>query len=109
MGRTRTAAARGQRTPRMRFAFASCQLWSSGFYTAYEHMSEEDLDLVVHLGDIYEREWRHGREGMPMGVDRDEAVDLSGYRMRAGSRCSRAPAIVCWIGGCLLEVDPPPR
>jgi hypothetical protein len=61
----------------MRFAFASRQSWSSGFYTAYEHMSDEDLDLVVHLVDcIYERGWRRGREGMSMGVDRDEAVDL---------------------------------
>ncbi len=29
------------------------------------------------MGDyIYERGWRRGREGMSMGVDRDEAVDL---------------------------------
>ncbi|QIX50724.1 alkaline phosphatase D family protein [Rhodococcus sp. DMU1] len=83
VGRTRTAPAPGQSTSRMRFAFASCQSWSSGFYTAYEHMSDEDLDLVVHLGDyIYERGWRRGREGMSMGVDRDEAVDLPDYRLR---------------------------
>ncbi|MHA4853515.1 alkaline phosphatase D family protein [Rhodococcus sp. MSC1_016] len=83
VGRTRTAPASGQPTARMRFAFASCQSWSSGFYTAYEHLSDEDLDVVVHLGDyIYERGWRRGREGMSMGVDRDEAVDLPGYRLR---------------------------
>ncbi|HEY5852545.1 MAG TPA: alkaline phosphatase D family protein [Aldersonia sp.] len=83
VGRTRTAPAPGQPTPRMRFAFASCQSWSSGYYTAYEHLSTEDLDLVVHLGDyIYERGWRQGREGMSMGVDAGEAVDLRGYRLR---------------------------
>ena len=84
VGRTRTAPAPGQPTPRMRFAFASCQSWSSGYYTAYEqHMSTEGLDLVVHLGDyIYERGWRRGREGMSMGVDAGEAVDLPGYRLR---------------------------
>ena len=28
---------------------------SKGFFTAYEHMAQEDLDLIVHLGDyIYE-------------------------------------------------------
>ncbi len=82
VGRTRTAPALGEPTWRMRFAFASCQSWSSGYYTAYEHMSDEDLDLVVHLGDyIYERGWRRGREGMSMGVDRDEAFDLRGYRL----------------------------
>ncbi|KAA0016523.1 alkaline phosphatase [Antrihabitans cavernicola] len=83
VGRTRTAPAPGQPTPRMRFAFASCQSWSSGYCTAYEHMSREDLDLVVHLGDyIYEGGWRRGREGMSMGVDSVEAVDLRSYRLK---------------------------
>ena len=80
-------SAEGQATTRMRFAFASRQSWSSGFYTAYEHMSDEDLDLVVHLSDcIYERGWRRGREGMSMEVGRDEAVDLpsSGMPTRSG-------------------------
>ncbi|WP_043724512.1 alkaline phosphatase D family protein [Nocardia asiatica] len=84
VGRTRTAPAPGQPMSRMRFAFASCQSWSSGYYTAYEHMSREDLDLVVHLGDyIYERAWVRGRSGVTMGPNfRDEAVDLPGYRLR---------------------------
>ena len=39
----------------LRFAFASCQDWQRGFYTAHEHLAAEDVDLVVHLGDyIYE-------------------------------------------------------
>src|SRR3712207_7696487 len=37
------------------FAFASCQQYEHGYFTAYRRMAEEDLDLVVHLGDyIYE-------------------------------------------------------
>ena len=35
----------------LRFAFASCNAWQDGYYTAYDHMAQEDLDLVVHLGD----------------------------------------------------------
>ena len=55
VGRTKTAPARGSAVAQMRFAFASCQMYEHGYYTAYGHMSEEDLDLVVHLGDyIYE-------------------------------------------------------
>lgn len=55
VGRTRTAPGYGYRTDRLRFAFASCQNWQSGYYTAYKYMAQEDLDLVVHLGDyIYE-------------------------------------------------------
>ncbi|MDJ0786940.1 MAG: alkaline phosphatase D family protein [Myxococcota bacterium] len=55
VGRTKTAAAVGSNNQRLRFATASCQSYTSGFYTAYHHMAQEDLDLVVHLGDyIYE-------------------------------------------------------
>jgi alkaline phosphatase D len=55
VGRTKTAPAPGAAAAQMRFAFASCQMYEHGYYTAYGHMSEEDLDLVVHLGDyIYE-------------------------------------------------------
>jgi alkaline phosphatase D len=54
IGRTRTAPAIGA-GDRLRFAFASCQHYESGLYTAYHHMSQEDLDFVAHLGDyIYE-------------------------------------------------------
>jgi alkaline phosphatase D len=55
VGRTRTAPADDKTPNRLRFAFASCQNRQDGFWTAYEHMADEDLDLVVFLGDyIYE-------------------------------------------------------
>lgn len=55
VGRTRTAPAPSAATERLRFAFASCQMYEHGYYTAYRHMANEDLDLVLHLGDyIYE-------------------------------------------------------
>jgi alkaline phosphatase D len=55
VGRTRTAPPAGAPVDRLRFAFCSCQNYEDGFYTAYRHMADEDLDLVVHLGDyIYE-------------------------------------------------------
>ena len=39
----------------LRFAFASCQHWEYGYFTPYEHMAMENLDLVIHLGDyLYE-------------------------------------------------------
>ncbi|GAA1863034.1 alkaline phosphatase D family protein [Asanoa iriomotensis] len=84
VGRTRTAPAVGDPVGRLRFAFASCQAWQDGFYTAYRHMAAEDLDFVVHLGDyIYEN-------GIPSdGATRQvplpghlgwEAVTLERYR-----------------------------
>lgn len=55
VGRTKTAPAKGETVDEFRFAFASCQNYPSGYYTAYKNLSEEDLDLAIHLGDyIYE-------------------------------------------------------
>ena len=54
-GRARTAPKLDAMPERLRFAFASCQHYEQGLFTAYKHMAEEDLDLVAHLGDyIYE-------------------------------------------------------
>ena len=55
VGRTRTAPDPRTEPALLRFAFVSCQKWDDGYYTAYRHLAEEDLDLVVHLGDyLYE-------------------------------------------------------
>ncbi len=83
-GRTRTAPARGSHPSRLRFVFASCQAWNDGYYTAYDHIAEEDLDLVVHLGDyIYEDALTARRHGRPFESHlRSEARDLAGYRLR---------------------------
>jgi len=55
VGRTKTTPLPGADLAKLNFAFASCQAWDSGYYSAYRHLADEDLDLVVHLGDyIYE-------------------------------------------------------
>ena len=58
VGRLRTApAASGPGGPAssLRLAFASCQHYEEGLYTAFDHMAREDAALIVHLGDyIYE-------------------------------------------------------
>ena len=56
VGHTRTAPAPGT-ARNVTFALASCQsLPGNGRYAAYRTMREEDLDLVVHVGDYtYER------------------------------------------------------
>ncbi|MFD6103498.1 MFS transporter [Nocardia salmonicida] len=93
IGRTRTSPPPNSPTERLRFAFASCQSWSSGYYTAYEHLSAEDLDLVVHLGDyIYESSWVLARRGAHMPPQlAGEAVDLAGYRLRYAQAKGEAP------------------
>lgn len=80
IGRTRTAPAAGASPERLRFAFASCQHYEQGYYPAYRHMAEEDLDLVVHLGDyIYEAAPAANRPRRHTG---DELVTLDDYRNR---------------------------
>jgi alkaline phosphatase D len=56
VGRTRTAPPLGAGPERIRFAFVSCQNYSQGYYPAYADLArQEDIELVVHLGDyIYE-------------------------------------------------------
>ncbi|MFY9137127.1 alkaline phosphatase D family protein [Zwartia sp.] len=55
VGQTRTFPAPNQSPSRLRLAYASCQRWGDGFYSAYRDMREQDLDVVMFLGDyIYE-------------------------------------------------------
>jgi alkaline phosphatase D len=54
-GRTRTFPAPDVMVNKLRFAYASCQRWEAGYFSAYAHMLNEQLDAVVFLGDyIYE-------------------------------------------------------
>ena len=55
IGRTRTAPAAGASPQALRFAFASCQNYVQGYYTAHANLAREELDVVFFLGDyIYE-------------------------------------------------------
>jgi len=79
-GRTRTSPADGSNNERLRFAFASCQQYEQGYYSAYRHMARENLDLVVFLGDyIYESSW--GRAHVRKH-DAGEPYTLDAYRDR---------------------------
>jgi alkaline phosphatase D len=79
-GRTRTFPAANVMPERVRFAFASCQHFETGYFTAYEHMAKEDLDLVIHLGDyIYEYAGIDKRVRKHTGP---ETTTLDGYRNR---------------------------
>lgn len=55
VGRARTMPDPTAAPGELKFAFASCQHYEAGLYTAYKYMVEDDLDLIFHLGDyIYE-------------------------------------------------------
>ena len=80
VGRTKTAPARAAKNDQFKFAFASCQHYEYGLYTAYKHMAAEDLDLVVFLGDyIYEYGITDGRTRKHNGA---EITTIEDYRNR---------------------------
>ncbi|MGC4031190.1 MAG: alkaline phosphatase D family protein [Tepidisphaeraceae bacterium] len=86
VGRTRTLPEASVMPEQLRFAFASCQHYEAGLYTAYQHMAEDELDLIFHLGDyIYEA--APGKKGS--GVRRHSPTEAGGplmtltdYRLR---------------------------
>ncbi len=79
-GRARTMPAANAMPDRLNFAFASCQNFEQGYYTAYEHMTRENLDLVIHLGDyIYEYGGRDNRVRKHTG---SEIFSVTDYRNR---------------------------
>ena len=80
VGRTRTAPDARKPLDKLSFAFASCQNYETGYFTAYEHMVKEDIDLIVHLGDyMYEAAPRTGRPRLHVGP---RPVSLNDYRTR---------------------------
>lgn len=89
-GRTRTAPAPRSRAGALTFGIVSCQRYDQGYYTAYRHLAQEDLDVVLHLGDyLYEyavndvagaRAYPAGT--LPSGLFNHETVTLEDYRLR---------------------------
>lgn len=102
VGRLRTAPAAGAAVP-LRLAFASCQHYETGYFTAYDHLSREDVHLVAHLGDyIYEY---GGADGRVRKYATTEVRTLDQYRARYAQTKSdpalkaahlAAPWIVTW-------------
>lgn len=102
-GRTRTLPVTGSAPERLRFAFASCQHFETGLFTAYQHLQKEDLDLVFHLGDyIYEYAGIDKRVRKHLG---QEITTIDDYRARHAQYKSdpalqamhaAAPWVVTW-------------
>ena len=80
VGKTRTFPHPESLPRKCTFAFASCQHYETGFFTAFEHMARQDPDLIIHLGDyIYEGAGIEGRVRRHQGL---EILTLDDYRNR---------------------------
>jgi alkaline phosphatase D len=54
-GRCRTLPGPDDSPESLRIALVACQNYLNGYYPAFHHIAEEDVDFVVHVGDfIYE-------------------------------------------------------
>ena len=88
-GRTRTLP-QGD-VASFRLGIASCSNYPQGYFNAYRHMAESDLDLVLHLGD-YIYEYPEGGYANPIALEQlgrhveplSETLSLEDYRMRYG-------------------------
>ena len=80
IGHTRTAPRLDAQAASLRLALASCQQYEQGYYVAYRHMTQQPLDLIVHVGDyIYETSW--GRN-LVRRHNAPETFTLEDYRNR---------------------------
>jgi alkaline phosphatase D len=102
VGRTRTLPPPDGSPERLRFAFASCQNHQDGYWTSYPHLADEDLDLVLFLGDYI---YQGGPNPLRLRPHPPEVRDLTGYRNRYGLYKSEAtlqaahaahPWVVTW-------------
>ena len=83
IGRTRTLPDASSEPDSLRFAFASCQNYEQGLFTAYDQMAKDDLDLVFHLGDyIYEYPGADNRVRKHSGPTDGKIKALDDYRVR---------------------------
>ena len=94
----------------MKFAFVSCQSWHAGFYTAYKHLADEDVDVVLHLGRLHlrvrdrpgRRPAQHADPGLGAGAERVASTSTgSATRSTRPTRTCRprtppAPFVVTW-------------
>ena len=79
VGRTATFPGAGTSPDEVRFAVATCQNWSDGYYTAHAGIAAEDISFVVFVGDyIYER----SADRQPRPLTLPESTDLATYRAR---------------------------
>ncbi len=103
VGRTRTMPLVTASPERLKFAFASCQNYEDGLFTAYQHMAKDDLDLVFHLGDYIYEFGQHN--DLVRRHARPEVKTLADYRIRHSQYRSdpllyrmhaRCPWVVTW-------------
>jgi alkaline phosphatase D len=80
VGRTRTLPAPDANVARWRVAYASCQRYEHGYFTAWRHLVKDEPDAVLFLGDyLYEYA---GSANAVRTHDEGAVLTLADYRRR---------------------------
>ncbi|MCX7989699.1 MAG: alkaline phosphatase D family protein [Aquificaceae bacterium] len=73
-----------ERARELTLGFVVCQNYPDGYYTAYRHLAQEELQFVVHLGDfIYEKIYGPPRvpgRGIQLPSNEKVCINLEDYR-----------------------------
>jgi alkaline phosphatase D len=105
VGRASTLPAPGATLDRMRFGFVSCSNYEHGYFSAYRHLTDEDPQFVLFLGDYIYETIEENRPIVRRHSDGVEASTLPTYRNRyAQYRLdqdlqrlhAQVPSIVTW-------------
>jgi alkaline phosphatase D len=103
IGRTRTLPSAGSALANWRLGLGSCQQFEQGYFNAHRHLVDEDVDLMLFVGDyIYESSWgsdlvRRHSAGEPRTVN-DYRNRHAQYKTDADLQALHAavPWVVTW-------------
>ena len=104
-GRAMTLPAPGSAIEKMRFGFVSCSNYEHGYFSAYQHLNDENPEFVLFLGDYIYETIEQNRAIVRRHSDGVEASTLPTYRNRyAQYRLdadlqrlhAQVPALVTW-------------
>jgi alkaline phosphatase D len=105
VGRAITLPAAGAALDQMRFAYVSCSNYEHGYFSAYRHLTEENPEFVLFLGDYIYDNVTENRPIVRRHSDGVDATTLPTYRNRyAQYRLdpdlarlhAQVPALVTW-------------
>jgi alkaline phosphatase D len=105
VGRAVTLPAAGAALDRLRFGYVSCSNYEHGYFSAYRHLTDENPEFVLFLGDYIYETIEENRPTVRRHSDGIEASTLPTYRNRyAQYRLdpdlarlhAQVPALVTW-------------
>ena len=105
VGRAITLPAPGAALDRLRFGYVSCSNYEHGYFSAYRHLTEENPEFVLFLGDYIYENIEENRPIVRRHSDGVEAATLADLpqslraipaRSRTARLHAQVPALVTW-------------